>query len=228
LSAPAWSAPTHQLSRSASTRHHRERVAVLNASLGAERIAARSCNQGRDDGRQTTRSRVLAHDAAVHASTQLAAQAPARSVTPLGRLNPRNARSPGILTSWTAAGELARSENRPPQRTITGHAAGAGRHTRKRSLCTSSVSPWDRTAVSSVFSTRRRLTPRQSWSAFDCSKACLGGSRPIITNVDKKIASSEPASVSVGHGFLSRTSAPRHEQDRRGCVYKPSSELRTL
>ena len=59
--------------------------------------------------------------------------------------------------------------------------------------------------MSTVFSSSSFSCALKSWSAFSCwNVACRFW--PIITNVDRKIASSETTSVSVGHGLFSKNS----------------------
>ena len=70
--------------------------------------------------------------------------------------------------------------------------------------CSSAVSSWI-VRVRAVFSTSRVFTSLKSRSAFSCWKAAWRF-WPIITNVDKKMASSDTISVSVGQGLLSNTS----------------------
>ncbi len=56
-----------------------------------------------------------------------------------------------------------------------------------------------------VFSSSSFSCTVNSWSAFACWKADCRFC-PIITKVDRKIASSDTMSVSVGQGLFSKTS----------------------
>ena len=70
-------------------------------------------------------------------------------------------------------------------------------------LCNSPVSKWI-WRVNSVLVFNSNSSVSKSWSALACWKAAWRF-WPIITNVDRKIASSETTRVNVGQGFFSNT-----------------------
>jgi hypothetical protein len=85
-----------------------------------------------------------------------------------------------------------------------GSPTGAGQASSMTRRCSSVVSRWI-SRVSSVLVFSSVSCSTKSWLALACWKAAARFC-PIITNVDRKIASSETTSVSVGQGLFSTNS----------------------